>query len=416
MKKTPFLIVLIITFAIELSLGLFWTGKFENPKQDTVLINECLYSITDNFGQEDKYSDALEYSIIDNDGSVIFKNSEFVSLSINEAVQKNDTILDVTVNNETVGKMIIRNESIDRIHIYKNRLTVMLIVVSAVQLILIFGYFIYLKRTVTDPFKKLNGFAIRIAEGNLDIPLERDKQNIFGDFTGAFDIMRTELKKARAAEKKAYDDKNEMVAQLSHDIRTPVASIKSASEIGYEITKEEKAKELFNQVNYKADQIATLVDNLFNSSVNDVTKIEVNPYEYNSSVLEELILNSDYLKRAGKITVPKCRIFADKLRLQQVFDNIFMNSYKYAGTDISVRFALEEEYLIVSVRDFGSGVGENELPLLKTKYKRGSNVEGKDGAGLGLYLTDYFLNEMDGKLHLENADPGFTAKVYLRVI
>ena len=97
--------------------------------------------------------------------------------------------------------------------------------------------------------------------------------------------MRSELKKARINEKKANDAKKEIVAKLSHDIKTPVASIKSTSEIGYEIAKENKEKEYFNSINVKADQIKVLVDNLFNSAINEITEIDVNASNYNSSIL-----------------------------------------------------------------------------------------------------------------------------------
>ena len=121
-----------------------------------------------------------------------------------------------------------------------------------------------------------------------------------------------------------------MIAKLSHDIKTPIASIKSTSEIGYEVTKEDRTKEMFGVINAKTDQIKSLVDNLFTSSVQDITEIDVKPGMQPSDIITGLISNSDYLKRAGAFTIPECNVFFDKLRLQQVFDNIFMNSYKYA--------------------------------------------------------------------------------------
>ncbi|MCQ2494916.1 MAG: ATP-binding protein, partial [Lachnospiraceae bacterium] len=147
-------------------------------------------------------------------------------------------------------------------------------------------------------------------------------------------------------------------------------------------------------------------------------EIAVNPFEYSSNIIKEMIVNSDYLFKSdvSELRIPECRIFADKLRLQQVIDNLFMNSYKYAGTDIKLSAEINEDYLVLRIADKGPGVKDNELPLLKNKYKRGSNVEGKDGAGLGLYLTDYFLQNMDGKLSLENCNPGFAAIIYLRLI
>ena len=71
---------------------------------------------------------------------------------------------------------------------------------------------------------------------------------------------------------------------------------------------------------------------------------------------------------------------------------------------------------MIRISDEGPGVKPEELPLLKEKYKRGSNAESKDGAGLGLYLTNYFMVKMDGKLELKNADPGFEADVYIRLV
>ena len=248
------------------------------------------------------------------------------------------------------------------------------------------------------------------------MPLMMDKEHVFGAFTESFDLMRSELKKARIAEKKASDDKKEMVAKLSHDIKTPVASIKSTSEIGMELTKEERTKEMFGVINDKTDQIKALVDNLFTSSVQDVNEIEVNPGAQPSEAISKLIKNSDYLNRASVFDIPECTVFYDKLRLQQVFDNIFMNSYKYADTSIKVNADLSDDYLVIRISDEGPGVKEEELPLIREKYRRGSNTSEKDGAGLGLYLADNFMEKMDGKLGLRNLEPGFEVAIYLRLV
>ena len=282
-------------------------------------------------------------------------------------------------------------------------------------MVIIIAWYVYIKRTMITPFEKLSGFAARVAEGNLDMPLTMDKGHVFGEFTESFDLMRSELKKARLAEKKAADDKKEMIAKLSHDIKTPVASIKSTSEVGMAITKEERTKEMFGVINSKTDQIKSLVDNLFTSSVHDITEIEVNPGMQTSDTIATLIKNSDYMNRAGDFAVPECNVYFDKLRLQQVFDNIFMNSYKYADTKISVASEISGDYLVIRVADEGPGVKEEELPLIREKYKRGSNASGNEGAGLGLFLTEYFMEKMDGKMGLRNLNPGFEVSVYLRL-
>ena len=416
MKKGFFAVLLILSFLVEAALCIVLYNKLEDVKQDVVAVNACLKQIENNYGDESQYSTDIDYTLIDNDGNVLFKTADDLSESVTEAVSNSDSIVDVVVDGEVVGKMIVHNTTSNLVARYKILLIGGIAVISLLQLVVIAGFYIYLRRTITEPFGKLNDFAVRVAGGNLDMPLNMDKAHVFGSFTEAFDMMRVELKKARQAEKEANDAKKEMVAKLSHDIKTPVASIKSSSEIGYEISKDEKTRHYFNLINEKSDQVTTLVANLFNSSVNDITEISVTPLEYNSEILETIIRSSDYLNKAGAFEVPRAQIYVDKLRIQQVFDNLFMNSYKYADTDIDVECEKGSGYIVVSIRDKGPGVAENELPLLREKYKRGSNSEGKDGAGLGLYLTDYFMNEMDGKLVIENAAPGLKVSVYIRTV
>lgn len=415
MNRRPFIILLILTFLAEILVCAFFYTRAEDMRQDSVKVNECLMSIKENYGNESLYVKSMDYALLDGEGNVLYKTSDNVSDSINEAVVHNDTILDIDLNGEN-GKIIFRNNTLDTVDHYKNRILITMIVFSGVQSIIMISCFIYIHKTMIEPFEKMSTFAKRVAEGDLDIPLYVDKKHIFGSFTESFDIMRSELRKARINEKKAADDKKEMVAKLSHDLKTPVASIKSSSEIGYELAKEDKVKEYFNLINIKSDQITVLVDNLFNSSVQDIKEIPVSPVECDSSILTDIIRNSDYLSRCSEYEIPGCMIFADRLRLQQAFDNVFMNSYKYADTDIRVESRLENEYLYVRVSDKGPGVTDEELPLLKEKYKRGENASGKEGAGLGLYLANSFIEAMNGELYIENADPGLAVIFKLRTI
>ena len=415
MKKAPFIFILILTFIAEAIVCFFMVTRVKDLKTDPVKVNECMYSVTDNFGDTSKYDKQLDYVVLDNEGNLLYKTREGLSESINEAIKTRGLILDLKVEGKTVGKIIFDYSMDEQLSGLKKNIVVVFSIIGCIQIIIVVMWYIYLKRSIIKPFEDLSGFASRVAEGNLDIPLEMDRGHVFGAFTESFDLMRSELKRARIAEKKATDDKNEMVAKLSHDIKTPVASIKSTSEVGYELTKEEKTKEMFSVINSKTDQIKSLVDNLFNSSVKDVTEIAVNPGIYESKDITKLIKNADYLNRAKGFTIPECSVYIDKLRLQQVFDNIFMNSYKYADTDMKVSTDLSGDYLVIRVSDEGPGVKEEELPLIREKYKRGSNASDKEGAGLGLYLTGYFMDKMDGKLGLKNLDKGFEVSVYIRV-
>ena len=416
MKKAPFIILLVLTFIAEALACYLMLSKIKDIKTDPVKVNECMYSISENYGDTSKYNTQLDYVVIDNDGKLVYKTRDGLSESVNEAIKTRGLIIDLTVDGEVKGKVIFDYNIGVQLAEFKQNIVIVFIIIGVLQIVIIVSWYIYIKRSMITPFTKLSDFAARVAEGNLDMPLQMDKGHVFGAFTESFDLMRSELKKARIAEKKANDEKKEVIAKLSHDIKTPVASIKSTSEVGMAITKEERAKEMFGVIDAKTDQIKSLVDNLFTSSVQDITEIEVNPGMQPSDVISGLIRNADYLRRADTFTIPECNVYFDKLRLQQVFDNIFMNSYKYADTAMHVNAEIAGDYLVIRISDEGSGVKEEELPLLKEKFKRGSNASDKDGAGLGLYLTDYFMEKMDGQLGLKNLESGFEVSVYIRIV
>lgn len=416
MRKKTFIVLILLTFVFEAVMTVNFLQKSAENEQDTVAINHCLKTVEENFGQKEKYPTDMEYALIAPSGEVLFQTSDKTETSVYEAVRKNAAILQVEKDGQVVGTMLFHNDILERIETWRRSLVITVLVSAIVQAILLILYHRSLQKTILKPFSELSSFAERVAGGNLDLPLPMDRKHIFGSFTEAFDLMREEIKKSRKAEKEANDAKKEMVAKLSHDIKTPVASIKSASEFGYELAKEEKVKERFNLINYKADELTILVDNLFQSSVHDATEIQVSPKENDSESVREAILHADYLQKAGEFSIPSCQVFTDKLRLQQAFDNVFINSYKYADTEISVKAWLEGGYLKVAVRDFGPGVTDEEVAVLKEKYKRGKNSEGKEGAGIGLYLTSYFLKEMDGEILITNEDPGLQVLFLIRTV
>lgn len=383
--------------------------------QDSVKVNEAVKTVESNWNNLDKMSvDGIDFVIIDNGGAVLFKTDSGLSESINQAIAHCDTVLDIEVGNAVVGKIIVYNNYISIAKTQRDTVVTVIAVLLSAQCIVGAIYILYLEKNVSRPFKKLKNFAVRIAGGNLDIPLEMDRGNMFGAFTESFDIMRSELKKARIAEAQANESKKELVAKLSHDIKTPLASIKAVSEVGYATSKDKKTKESFSQIITKADQINALVGNLFTATLEELQQLKVNPDCLSSRKIEELLKNSDYLKRAVVPKIPVCLIYADGLRLQQVFDNIFANSYKYANTRIDIAAAETEESIIVTVEDYGGGVAEDELPLLTEKYMRGSNASDKDGAGLGLYISQYFMRGMNGDIKIENGKNGLKVTVTVR--
>ena len=415
MKKRTLLTVLLLIFAAEITSLILFSLQDTSDMQNAVLVNEAVRSVQADWKtiKDHKNQTSLDYVVLAMDGNVLYKTRSGLSESVNAAVIHRDTILDIEIDNHIAGRVLIYNDSSQFFQSKKQIIIAVLSSAMLLQCILCSGYILYLNRTIMKPFHKLKGFAERVAGGNLDIPLEMDRQNVFGAFTESFDIMRSELKRARKAEAVANASKKELVAKLSHDIKTPVASIKAASEVGAALTDDEKIRDNYTQIIRKADQINTLITNLFTATLEELQQLAVTPEEIESRELKNLLENSDYLHRAEMPDIPDCILSADRLRLQQVFDNIFANSYKYADTKIDVAVYRDEKSLVVSVEDYGGGVAREELPLLKQKFKRGSNAKNVEGAGLGLYISDYFMQKMQGGLLIENGRRGLKVSVVI---
>ena len=203
-----------------------------------------------------------------------------------------------------------------------------------------------------------------------------DKNNIFGAFTESFDIMREEIKTSKRREYQAVKSKNEFVASLSHDIKTPVASIKAVSEVMEIKAKSEEELKNIKIIKNKAEQINKLVSNIFDFTLEELDELKVNISEGYSDEIIRIIERADYF---NKVTfhgeMPKVMINMDSFRLQQVIDNIIINSYKYADTEIQVSFQIENKQLQLYIKDFGPGAKEEELPLLYNKFFRGKGLK-----------------------------------------
>ncbi len=415
MKYKAFPILLTAVFLAEIFTLICLIGTDSDDLQDSVAVNAAAQSVTADWGRIGTHRNVteLDYTVLDRDGNVLFRTKPGLSESVNEAVIHRDTILDIEPDGEAAGRIIIHNDSAQRLSDHKQKTAAVIVLAAVIQFAICAVYSAYLNRAVIKPFRKLEKFAESVAGGNLDLPLKMDRGNIFGAFTESFDLMRSELKKARIAEAKANASKKELVAKLSHDIRTPVASIKAASEVGAAIAENEKSRQNYTQIIHKADQISTLVTNLFSATLEELQQLAVEPIDMKSGEISGMLESADYFHYAKIPAVPECLIYADKLRLQQVFDNIFANSYKYANTEIDVELSLKNNRLSIRIEDRGGGVPEKEIPRLKEKFMRGQNAGHIEGAGFGLYLSDGFMKEMGGELLIENGENGLAATIFI---
>lgn len=282
----------------------------------------------------------------------------------------------------------------------------------------VFGY-VYLK--ILRPFEKLKIFAEKISEGNFDIPLDYERSNYFGEFTWAFDSMRREIKKARSCEREAVENNKTVIATLSHDIKTPVASIRAYAE-GLEANLDgtpEKRGKYLGVIMKKCDEVSRLTNDLLLHSLSDMDKLRVIPERVElcgfmeNAVNEIAAENKDVHFRKPYFAA---EVNADKNRLMQITENLINNARKYAKTDIEVFITLSEVNVQMHFRDFGNGIPDEDMPFIFDKFYRGKNCQDEQGSGLGLYIVKYITEQMNGEILLHNHKDGLEATVILPLI
>ena len=350
---------------------------------------------------------------------IIFVSDDGYESENNYFIREGMSVFDYREDGKIAGKIAFAARTKEYETMTRNAQTELLCVLGGAYaagiILLLIIWYLYIR-----PFNKLSSFAANVSKGNLDAPLNMDKHNYFGAFTESFDRMREELKLSSEREAAANRSKQELVAELSHDIKTPVATIKATCEVMEIKYGDPDVQEKVSVIKSKAQSVEQLVDNMFRATLDDLDELKVTLREESSLIIGDMIKDLRFYGTVEqKSAVPECLILADKLRLEQVIDNIAGNSFKYAGTTLEVDYKAEEDNIRVILSDRGPGVPEKELAMLTTKFYRGSEASGsgKEGSGLGLYLASRFMEKMGGGLDLKNREGGgFTVEIVIRKV
>ncbi len=278
--------------------------------------------------------------------------------------------------------------------------------------------FAYLYRVMLHPFRKLEQYAGEIAKGNMNISLNYERNNFFGAFTWSFDHMRKEIVKARACEKEAIENNKTVIATLSHDIKTPIASIRAYAE-GLEANMDsspERRARYLRVLMKKCDEVTNLTNDLFLHSLSDLDKLQVRsePVELSNlihSTVDEMLGDQGDIQIKN---IDRMRMDVDSKRLVQVIENVINNARKYGSPPISVWTKVTDFGYEIHIMDYGKGISSEDMPFVFHKFYRGKNAEGKPGSGLGLYIVDYIMKQMNGEVLLNNTEKGLEVIIFLK--
>lgn len=277
-------------------------------------------------------------------------------------------------------------------------------------LVVVMGSSYYYLRSIMNPVAEITEKAQRIASGSYGVQIKTQYKDEIGELAETINEMSSKI---------AQNEKMqaEFISQLSHELRTPLTVINGWSETlladenmdaetrqGMKIISSE-AKRLTEMVMDLLD-FTRMQDGRMTLAVEQTdirAEYEDTVFMYGSRLAQDGI-QLHYIDNDEDIPEIPC----DPQRLRQVFLNILDNAAKHggAGKRIETDMRFENGEVAVRIRDFGPGIPEDEIPLVKKKFYKGSSSA--RGTGIGLAVCDEIVQMHGGTLTLENAEGGGT--------
>jgi len=265
-------------------------------------------------------------------------------------------------------------------------------------------------RLINRPLRELSFAASRIREGDLDSRLDENTlTSEIREVNRGFNRMAREL--AKVEEARAV-----MLAGISHDLRTPLARLRLETEmsVGNDEAKRNMALDI--------EQLDAIIDKFMDYARPGDTQLRPVPLAALIEREAQLLRDASEIRIASGIPADLA-VMADDTELGRVFANLFENARRYGrGVDsgvaeVGISHVRSGPWVIVSVRDHGSGVANEKLGELTTPFYRGDAARtAATGAGLGLAIVEKSLQRMGASLELANAsDGGLVARMRLKL-
>lgn len=281
-------------------------------------------------------------------------------------------------------------------------------------------------KRIMKPVDELNRAAKRINDGNLEEPVRYEENDEFGEVCNTFNEMQKHLKEGMEKSARYERARTEMISGISHDLRTPLTSVKGFIKGMLDgVANTPEKKEQYLRISYqKACDMERLLQKLFFFSKLETgnmpffrKKTELGEWIKHYVEEKKLEEREAHYELVLQKTDEECWAEVDTEQIRRVFDNLIENSVKYAdAAELRILLSMEkrEGQIVLTLSDNGAGIAEEKLPHVFEQFYRGdeSRNSKKDGSGLGLYVCKYIVEQQDGSIAAYNRD-GFTVEIRL---
>ena len=275
-------------------------------------------------------------------------------------------------------------------------MTNILIYVTLISLILAFILSFYLSGRITRPIRKITSSAERLAHGEYGIVFKGGHYTEINNLADTLTSASIELEKSDMLQK-------DLIANVSHDLRTPLTMIRSYAEMIRDISGDNPVKrdQHLQVIIDESHRLNDLVEDLLTVSRLQSGKLTIEPAEFNITDAVRSIVSTYHVLEVeeGFHFNVDCAadyiVLGDEEKLKQVISNLVTNAMKFCGDDkeINISVSRKGRSVRVSVADHGPGIAQEDLEHIWERYYRSSSntVRTKEGSGLGLSIVKEIL-------------------------
>jgi len=265
-------------------------------------------------------------------------------------------------------------------------------------------------RRILKPLQHLQSAAAEIRRGNLDQPIAEEGDQEIQALCRDLELMRIKLKDSVHTQLKYEDNRKMLISSISHDLKTPVTSIKGYVEgiLDGIANTPDKLERYLKTIASKAHQVDQMIDDLLLYAKLDLNQI---PYDFQSTDIEEYLLfcihesepelENNHIKISfHHELLQKQQVLLDQVRMKRVIMNILDNSRKYMDKDqgkITILLRDTLSSVIIELHDNGSGISEGDLPHIFDRFYRSDATRSK-GSGLGLAIAKQIIEGHHGSV------------------
>ena len=282
---------------------------------------------------------------------------------------------------------------------------------------------IIVKQDIVAPIKQLNKVTKSIQAGNLEERLQYDYDGEIGQLCHDFEALRSQLAFSIENEKKLKEKEKLLLAYISHDLKTPIATISGYVEGIYSgIIKGEHVHEYTGIILNKIQMLTGLIDDILEHSKSQLNEFRMEKEELYSKAFFYDILReaeADFKKNHRTFTysdVPDVLLMIDPKRIKQVMQNLFGNAMKFTnqGDEIEANFTIRGDMLYVSIKDTGVGIEATALPFVFQEFFRGEKARTLNvaGSGLGLSISRFIIEQHGGQIECDSILGEWTEVVF----